>query len=858
MITRRNLLERGISVDSINQEAKKEKIGGAKPPLSNMHYYFTRKPLISSRLVIASTLLDENCAKSLEEFNRLMGIDPQYKKRAYKTVPTALTSKIKASYPEGATILDPFAGSGMIPFEALRLGLNVVSMDYNPVSYLVMKGTLEYPLKFGSKIDKETGQAKLYADTKCYANMIKQKLKDEFLNLYPNHKGKRARAYIFAWSVICPTCGKQTPLMNNWWLDKNKKIRLDYKVTKNKELTISIIKSSSELEGNMKRGSATCLICSSSISNSHIVKDISKNQNETLLALSFDDASFELPNREDIESLDMAKKILLQRTKSLAKFIPSEELADDGRSVTVKKYLQYWYRLFNPRQLLILSTMAKEIHDLTEELCKENPEYATAIGTYLSMMLTNHLNHNSRCTVWINTHQIISNSVFNRGLSMSWNHAEANPFSESSGSISVSIESVLAGIAFAIEELSGNRLDQRTKPQIEVLQGSALSWRPNRKFKFIITDPPYYDDVPYPELLQLFQVWHSRTVGDLLNFGPVPSTNEDLSVGQNRDEKTFENRMNIAIKNLYSILDDNGILVLFYAHRSIEGWKYLLEALRRTGFNVTSTIALMTENKESVIARGRIASFHSLLLTARKRQENKTITLIDLEESIRDKIEQRYSELESIYGQDRMNLMLAASGIVIETITAYYEIKSFTNNTADYALEMGQRFLIEAFAKRTLNVTNADPKTMVYTWFRHSLNDTIEFSVFNQTLKALGISEEAISDIYRNEKSGATKSIRLLDFAERGTLEIDGMEPLIAQSVIDAVHITLRAYIRGGVTSARASVADSPFGTKAILNTLNALSHLYDQKNDYKEGEICKRFLEEWKNAYGGEQKTFK
>jgi adenine-specific DNA methylase len=247
-----------------------------------------------------------------------------------------------------------------------------------------------------------------------------------------------------------------------------------------------------------------------------------------------------------------------------------------------------------------------------------------------------------------------------------------------------------------------------------------------------------------------------------------------------------------------------------------------------------------------------------LLLTARKRRQQKTTNLIELEEEIRKRIEERYPVLEKIYGKDRMNLMLAASGIVIEEITGYSEIKSFSRNTADYALEIGQRFLIEAFAKRSLSFSNADPKTMIYTWFRHSLNDEIEFSVFNQTLKALGISEEAVSDIVSKVKGEEVTCVRLLDFSERTSLEIDGMEPLIAQSIIDSVHLALKAYSRGGVTASREYVINSPFGRKAILNTMNALAKLYCQKNNYTEGEICKKFVEEWNAVYGGEQRTFK
>ena len=233
------------------------------------------------------------------------------------------------------------------------------------------------------------------------------------------------------------------------------------------------------------------------------------------------------------------------------------------------------------------------------------------------------------------------------------------------------------------------------------------------------------------------------------------------------------------------------------------------------------------------------------MITARKRTEDKKASILDVEEEIRRNMEERYPDLERLYGKDRMNLMVAASGIVIETITKYSEVTSFTRNTADYALEMGQRYLIEVFAKNNLKVDNVDAKTMVYTWLRHSPIDEVDYSEFNQTLKALGASEETVSDIIYKAKGKGNK-VRLLDFSERGTLEIDGMEPLLAASLIDAVHIALRAYMKGGIVAAKEKIEHSTFGRSAILNTIEALGRLQATKTGYSEGEVCAKFMEDW------------
>lgn len=866
---KRNLLEGGLSVELINKEARKEKLGS--PPISKSHYYFTRKPLISARLAIAGVLLDEDSAKSKRELHQLFGLDQTLKKRAYKNVPALLIKKIKEKYPEGVTILDPFAGSGMIPFEALRLGVNVVALDYNPVAYLVMKASLEYPLKYGStshekeihdippsgfkftsveKLPEEKGH-NLYGDVEKYAELIFQKLKSELSHFYPKHNGINPRAYIHAWAVDCPVCGKTTPLVNNWWLNKKTKIRLNYELIDN-ALVYNIINDDNIQEGNVKRGNGSCLYCSSYIENKHIVSDISKNEREIILAVYLDNRTFELPTDEDREAMENSKQYLKDNLKSLSKYIPTETMTTEIRA---KKYLEYWYKLFNPRQLIVLTSLCKEINEVIVSLLDENTEYALAIGTYLSMILAKHVNFNSRCTIWQNTFVKIGHSLTLRRPSIIWNHAETNPFIKYSGSLVSMTKNVLDALTFSINELNKSDLIRKEKANIEIINGSILSWSPDRKFKFIVTDPPYYNDVQYPELMQFFQVWHNKTVGKFMGMSAIPDTNEELSVGRNRSKEMFETKMLVAIRKLYNLLENDGTLVMFYVHKSIEGWKYLVDALRKSGFVVTSTISLMTESVANVISKGKASIFHSLLITARKRKENRKTSIYDLEREIRSKIEERYPELERIYGKDRVNLLVSAHGIAIEVITQYSEIISFTKNTVDYALEMGQQYLMEFFAKNNLQIENLDPTTMIYTWLRHSLKEEIDYSEFNQTLKALGLEEDSIGDIIRKE-TGKRNKVRLLDFSARGPIEIEGIDPLIEESLIDAVHIALRAYTnsQGGITDARKKIEKSRYGTKDILNTIEALSKIRFTQTNYHEGEICAQFMQDWNQLHSSPQ----
>jgi putative DNA methylase len=323
-----------------------------------------------------------------------MGLDTTLAQRGYRRVPSDLLRRIKERYPEGVTVLDPFAGTGMILFEALRLGCDVVGIDYNPVACLIMRCTLEYPLKYNA-INKD-GQFKLYSDVKFYAEKIYSSLKEKLVRFYPPYKGKEVKAYIHAWAVKCPYCGRETPIVQNWWLSSQDGLYLGYQIEGDR-ITYSV-KRGEAPEGNMKGGEATCLFCTQSIKNDHIVEDISKNEREHLLALYLGNGEFAVADEEQKRGLEDARQYLKEHLSELSSFIPTESMNDESAA---NRYLKQWHRLFNPRQLLVLVSLASEIKKAVDEIkAREGDEYAAAIGSYLSMVLAKHVDYNSRSAGW--------------------------------------------------------------------------------------------------------------------------------------------------------------------------------------------------------------------------------------------------------------------------------------------------------------------------------------------------------------------------------------------------------------------------------------------------------------------------
>lgn len=858
MSEKRLLIEEFLPTEEISKEAKIEKLGDAKPPISNLHYWWTRKPLITARAAVLGALIDlENIPwkvnpdnyKTFEQAlkaNVLELLKLRGNKRAHNYDPDFKRIREGAikTWGEIPTVLDPFAGGGSIPFEALRLGVNAVAVDYNPVAYLILKATLEYPKKYGWR---------LYNDVKKYSEQIIRELKEELGHLYPKHNERDVAAYIYAWVVKCPHCGFETPLVGTWQLTVDKKYQcyLDYTI-KDGKLKFEIKNGIDNKGGNVYRGSGICLNCGSEIPNEKIVEDIRKNQKEKLLAvvlLEKRGKSYDLPSEEDLKALKAAEKEL---KKNWIRFyreglIPDEELPEDKRAIWVKSYLSKWYMLFNPRQLLLMIKYTEKAKKIIKDIAREDEEYAKAVGVYLSAILTKHLMRNSRATTLIQKSARVAHIFTNRGISMMWDHVEVNPFVDSSGTLVNNMYDTLNGLEYAIKKLSN------TLGKIEVYNESILRFNPNKKFKIIVTDPPYYDDVPYGEVSTAFYVWHRRIIGELFKgeskyFRESQIvTEEEIDIGGDRDKDLFNKLFTQAIRKLHELLEDDGILVLFFAHKSPEAWHFVLEALRNAGFKITATYPLHTEHKYNVIAQGKKSIYHSLIIVARKRKEQRAAYLEDLMEEIERRVIERAKKFEK-YGLKGSDLLVASMGVVLEVLTQYSELKSYsgTLSTLD-AIELAQKILAKYAAMKATGLDNVDPTTTFYLYLRLNGMDKIGYSIANQLIKSLGVNEKLLEQKklikFVQDK---TKKLVLQDFY-RGDLELEiqGKDPLEGEALIDHVHRAMRAYVREGLKGFNKVLDNAPYPREAIIGVLKALANIGKdpQRENDREAKLAGEIL---------------
>lgn len=118
-------------------------------------------------------------------------------------------------------VLDSFGGGGSIPLEALRLGAESYAVDYNPVAYLILKATIEYPQRYGQRLTSEV---------KRWGEWVLEQARRELAAFYPAVGGETPIAYLWSRTIRCPNpaCGAEIPLFRQFWLARkgNKKVAL--------------------------------------------------------------------------------------------------------------------------------------------------------------------------------------------------------------------------------------------------------------------------------------------------------------------------------------------------------------------------------------------------------------------------------------------------------------------------------------------------------------------------------------------------------------------------------------------------------------------------------------------------------
>ncbi len=854
------LIEDFLPIAAISEEARIENAVTqargylSKALLSILHRWWARRPLVACRAAVYAALVPaarfrpvngpEEKMDSLARANAARFLERLCRRTVKREDLRAAAADIREAYGGRAPrVLDQFAGGGSIPLEAARLGCETYALELNPVAHLVELATLVYPAEFGDRLVDEVRR---------WSDIVYQRARDEVGDLYPplpagvsqtnqgtfpTSDGGAAGglvpvAYLWTRTVPCRHCGKAAPLHRQTWLAKKpgKKAgrfvavrpvpdeasgRVRYELLESRARSAGAAVASWGFDPTdlSKGGETECPFCRSAVPTEH-VKACGKagTMGTQLMAVvavrKGARGKIYLPAgaiEATVVDEGEVKRRLDVAAQEAGAILGDAALPPRGAlGFRVQPYgLTTWDQLFIPRQLLTLLTFAKHIRRAHEEMLREGVEkgLARAVSTCLAFILNKVAERGANVCRWNPPGEKIEGPIANGKMPMVWDFPEANPFGDGSGSWQQSRDDILG----ALQALVRDRF-----PASTVQRGSALILPyPDGFFDAIVTDPPYYDSVPYAYLADFFYVWLKRTVGDLYpeHFGSATSPVKAEAVmdpsrhgGKATAREAYERMMAEAFGEARRVLKPGGPLVCVYAHKTTAGWATLVDALRTSGFVVTEAWPVDTENPSRQRAQESAALASSVFLVARRREETATGAYEDevrpeLERIVRERVATLWEM--GIGGAD---LVIAAVGGTPRAFTRFARVEYANGDEvpADRFLAEVEGVVLDTLLERIFGVPRAgvaavDGPSRFYVLWRYTYGaaelDGGEAIVFTYGQPVELDGPDGLTAGRRALVEKRKGKYRLRDYTERGSHEKLGLpDPDGRPPLIDVLH----------------------------------------------------------------------
>lgn len=574
----------------------------------HVHTWWARRPSSLARVLTYLSLLDSHSSDP-DFFDKLVKSTPTTKvmqaalnkirdsqwQRTWRSHITNPISLEIPSEPSSLRVLDPFAGSGSIPIESLRFGCETYAGDLNPVSSLILRSVLQFPQEYFSANPhiKGTGPNEIWngldKELHYWAKWVEQKVLSATQSLfsYSNMNSGELSPIYYLWakSYKCsnPSCPVDNyPFPTSFVLDqlRNTKQYVEYSFD-NGQFN-SIVKTGSKLTDDKRK--ITCPVCGN-VFDKDTPRDKTLHQDSFLAVVILMSPRAKAPQYASGSPEDM--KI----------FVPwSEDHQTRLMELLAKPYAQALIKPFNLEQTLTANKDFNGIHTFRDqfsdrqllvglefmsaimEACQQMEltglpvENVNVLTTYLALLLGFIVEHNSRLCSWSGRGRPLPSfarlSYFVPPL-----FVERVP----DGLVDLWLSKVLP----TITELSN-------LPQVQqVYCGDAahLSFEDNY-FDAIVTDPPYYDNVPYSDLADFFWVWEA---GIISNGQP----DEVHKSNQNRPIITreaylgnFTDRLLRAFKECFRVLKPGGVFSILLTSRS--GFEEYINYIQQAGLEVIS------------------------------------------------------------------------------------------------------------------------------------------------------------------------------------------------------------------------------------------------------------------------------
>ena len=665
---KKKLIEVAIPLEAINAHAEKEKNNPfLKGHPRSLHQWWARRPNTTARAIIFSQIIDDpSCDPSrfpteeaqdaereriFDLIARGCGWGSDLDRAALEELKKIAALSMGCKLSE-LNFYDPFCGGGAIPLEAKRIGLKSHASDLNPIALLITAGQIDVPefcfgLSAANKSFLQSSQSNnllgLASDILFYADRMQSLAQDKIGDLYPDITVDSSKyspsAYIWARTVPCPDpafSGLMTPLIRSFSISSKKGKRIWLEPQKSQSGIDFIVKKepldrfSSLRAPSVSKSGGECLISGAALPLNYIREMAEGGRMGAQLAAIVCDPS---SGRTAFSVTDAAPP---QISQDLLRSVPSIPLPEKALGFRVQLYGMHDFKeIFSSRQQLCLQTFSGLIPQIRNSVANDFREkhqgkydadlYASTVCRYLQMAISKLADYNNTISCWNQNNMNVTHLFTKHAIPMSWDYCEVNPFSSL-----MSFTSISQSIAKAVENLPNG-------PSGHIFQHDAADIQMHVSNAIISTDPPYYDNIGYADLSDLFYLWARENIKiilpDISTTLAAPKSEEAIASPFRHPTRTdaenwFMQKMQKVMQNLCAAAAHASPITIYYAFKQKEisdegvsspGWVSFLEGVLNSGLSVVATWPVRTERAARSVGIGTNALASSVLLVCRPR-----------------------------------------------------------------------------------------------------------------------------------------------------------------------------------------------------------------------------------------------
>jgi putative DNA methylase len=479
----------------------------------------------------------------------------------------------------------------------------------------------------------------------------------------PRWVAKPTVAYLWARTVTCKNCRATIPLLKTRWLCKKANKRVALTIQPNKEKTGVIFgvqvdvpvkgentsqRKANDKEigsGTMSRSGANCPCCGAIMTLEDIRLEGQAGRLGALMTSVVVDGvkgkEYRLPTETEILLATEVENEIESVYSGIPFGLPDEPTPSGGgsgagRAFSIQNYgWLYWRDLFTKRQLLALGVFILNTYNARSHMKNRNYplEWLEALGVYLGTIFSRTLDYMAILCVWEKGAEEVKHVFMRWALPITWDYAEANPIAP--------IERFYAGGINSAQMVLSRLIDTDWENTFHpnVLNQSAIK-EVGSKVDLIFTDPPYYDAIPYSDLMDFFYIWLKRsvsslspTIDDVFKQQLAPKWDSSIQDGELIDDesrhggssdvskKAYEDGMYRAFVAGYNKLALEGRMVVVFANKNPFAWETLVASIIRAGFCVTGSWPIASEMPGGLRNLNRASLASSIWLVCKKRPE---------------------------------------------------------------------------------------------------------------------------------------------------------------------------------------------------------------------------------------------